>query len=120
MSDVKKLVGGRIREMRKGKDWSQATLAEKVGVADSYIASIERGERNLSLASLEKIVHSLGAEMSDMFRFGTVEFSGEQLDKRTIIRQLASFLEERSLEEAELVHRIALDMMDTFDKQKKN
>jgi len=118
MSDLKKLVGRRIRTMRKAKGWSQATLAERAGMVDSYVAGIERGERNISLESLEKIVRALEAEPVDAFRFGDLELGKGLEGKRDAIRLLASFLEERSLEEIELIRRIAKDVMATIDKEK--
>jgi Predicted transcriptional regulator with C-terminal CBS domains len=118
MSDLKKLVGRRIRAMRKAKGWSQATLAERAGMVDSYVAGIERGERNISLESLEKIVRALEAEPVDAFRFGDLELGKGLEGKRDAIRLLASFLEERSLEEIELIRRIAKDVMATIDKEK--
>ncbi len=41
-----KLLGGRIREIRLKYKLTQEKLAEKVGVTDSYIGFIERGERS--------------------------------------------------------------------------
>lgn len=42
-------------------------------MVDSYFASFERGERNISLESLEKVVMALDAEPIDAFRFGELE-----------------------------------------------
>src|SRR5690606_21815628 len=115
--DLKILVGRRIREMRKAKGWSQAVLAEKAGVVDTYLAGVERGERNISLESMEKIVKALEAEPIDAFRFGKLELGKHLEDKRISIRLLASYLEERSIEEIEMVRRVVRDMLETFDGQ---
>lgn len=119
MSDLKILVGKRIRAMRKAKGWSQATLAEHAEMVDSYLAGVERGERNISLESLEKIVRALEAEPIDAFRFGDLELGNGLDGKRSAIRLLVAFLEERSLEEIELVRRLTKEVMTTIDVEKR-
>jgi len=118
MPDLKVLVGKRLRQMRKEKGLTQSNLAERAGMVDTYLAGVERGERNISLESLEKIVKALGAEPIDAFRFGDLELGKGLEGKRDAIRLLASFLEERSLDEIELIRRLAKDVMATIDKEK--
>lgn len=119
MSDLKKLVGKRIRSLRKAKGWSQAVLAERAQLVDSYLAGVERGERNISLETLEKIVKALEAEPIDAFRFGELGLGKELEDKRVSIRLLSSFLEERGLGEIELIRKMAMDIMITIDDEKR-
>ncbi|MET1168220.1 helix-turn-helix transcriptional regulator, partial [Bacillus velezensis] len=52
-------VGNRIRELRKAKGWTQEQLAEAAGLHYSYIGGVERGDRNISLETLEKIINGL-------------------------------------------------------------
>ncbi|WP_152679707.1 helix-turn-helix domain-containing protein, partial [Paenibacillus sp. IHB B 3415] len=47
-------VGSRIRELRKAKGWTQEQLAEAASLHYSYIGGVERGDRNISLETLEK------------------------------------------------------------------
>ncbi|MDT3425286.1 transcriptional regulator with XRE-family HTH domain [Paenibacillus forsythiae] len=49
-------VGNRIRELRKAKGWTQEQLAEAASLHYSYIGGVERGDRNISLETLEKII----------------------------------------------------------------
>ncbi|GAB7057309.1 MULTISPECIES: helix-turn-helix domain-containing protein [Paenibacillus] len=111
MADIKVLVGKRLRQMRKEKGLSQAVVAERGGMADTYYAAIERGTRNISLESLEKIVAALDAEPIDAFRFGELQMGKGLEGKRDAIRLLASFLEERSLGEIELIRKMTKDVM---------
>lgn len=114
--DLKVLVGMRIRQMRLAKGMKQSKLAETISTSDSYMASIERGKRNLSIDSLQKITVALGARPIDALRFGELD---ENLgDKRENLQLLAAFLEERTLEEIELVRRMAKDIMHVIDLQK--
>ena len=60
--DVRKIFGERIRELRQSKGISQENLAEKAGLDRTYISSIERGKRNISLLNIERLAKSLGVK----------------------------------------------------------
>ncbi|MDD6212576.1 MAG: helix-turn-helix transcriptional regulator [Clostridiales bacterium] len=68
MSDIQKIVGQRIRSCRKKKGFTQEKLAEKSDLHPTYIGMIERGEKNLSITSLEKILSALNISFSDFFQ----------------------------------------------------
>ena len=53
------VVAKNIRKFRNEKKYSQEKLAEIVGLHRTYIGSVERGERNLSLKNLERIAEAL-------------------------------------------------------------
>lgn len=54
MTELKILVGKRLRQMRSEKGLTQAALAERADMIDTYLAGIERGERNIALETLQK------------------------------------------------------------------
>jgi transcriptional regulator with XRE-family HTH domain len=58
-NDPKKLVGIRIRELRLAKGFSQEALADEAGVHRTYMGSVERGERNISLDNIVRIARAL-------------------------------------------------------------
>jgi len=58
-NDPKMLVGMRIRELRLAKGLSQEALADEAGVHRTYIGSVERGERNISLDNIVRIARAL-------------------------------------------------------------
>lgn len=62
-------VGNRIRELRKAKGWTQEQLAEAAGLHYSYIGGVERGDRNISLETLEKIITGLNIPPVEIFNF---------------------------------------------------
>lgn len=62
-------VGNRIRELRKAKGWTQEQLAEAAGLHYSYIGGVERGDRNISLETLEKIITGLNVPAVEIFKF---------------------------------------------------
>jgi transcriptional regulator with XRE-family HTH domain len=53
--DLQRTVGRNLRAYREGKGLSQEAFADELGVHRTYMGGIERGERNLTLKSLERI-----------------------------------------------------------------
>lgn len=66
--DIKSKVGKRIREVREKVEMSQKDLAYSSDLDRSYIASVESGQRNISIVNLEKIANSLGVSLSELFK----------------------------------------------------
>jgi transcriptional regulator with XRE-family HTH domain len=55
MNKELKSFGERVRRLRQAKRLSQEKLAQLSGLDRSYIGSVERGERNISLINIVKI-----------------------------------------------------------------
>lgn len=51
-----------MRAARLALDWSQETLAAEAGLHWTYVGSVERGERNISLLNILKIAAALGVD----------------------------------------------------------
>ncbi|MBU5267162.1 helix-turn-helix domain-containing protein [Virgibacillus proomii] len=63
------MIGEKIKELRKAKKMSISELAEKAGVAKSYLSSIERGiQVNPSIQFIEKISIVLGVSINELIR----------------------------------------------------
>lgn len=60
-------LGGRIRNLRQKRGWTQAAMAEKVGIDRSFLADVERGKRNISILNLELIAQGLSVTLSQLF-----------------------------------------------------
>lgn len=65
-TDLQSELGKIIREKRLALNLSQEGLADLAGVHFTYISSIERGERNISLSNIAKISKALGCSMKDL------------------------------------------------------
>lgn len=59
--------GDRVRHYRKLKGISQETLADLCDLHRTYIGSVERGERNITLVSAEKIATALNEPLVAFF-----------------------------------------------------
>lgn len=67
--EILKLVGARIKTLRKQQGLSQEALGEKGGFHFSYIGQIERGEKNISLLSLAKVANALEVNVAQIFAY---------------------------------------------------
>lgn len=81
MKEGEELIGEKIKKLRKDKNMSISELAEKAGVAKSYLSSIERGiQKNPSIQFMEKISHVLGVSINELLRKDP-SMPAEQLDE---------------------------------------
>lgn len=66
MTDIKKQLGQKIKELRLKAGYSQEELAARAGLHRTYMSDIERGERNVSVENIEKIAKALGVKSSNL------------------------------------------------------
>ncbi len=57
-------IGLKIRERRLERGFSQEELAERCGLHRTYVGSVERGERNITIQSLSAIAQALDMPLS--------------------------------------------------------
>ena len=62
-------IGSAIRDLRDARGMTQAQLAEACGLHRTFIGSVERGERNVSLENIARIARGLGVSLSVLFDF---------------------------------------------------
>jgi transcriptional regulator with XRE-family HTH domain len=58
--------GANLRASRKERGLSQEELADKAGLHRTYVGSIERGERNVSIDNIERLALALGLDIVDL------------------------------------------------------
>ncbi len=59
-----KAIGRKISCLRKGKQYTQAKLAEKLGISESYVSQVECGKVEVSLKRLDKIAEILNVDIT--------------------------------------------------------
>jgi len=67
MKDIASVVGERIRAYRKRSGLTQEALAEKADLHHTYIGQLERGEKNATLETVEKIARALDLPFEVLF-----------------------------------------------------
>lgn len=65
--NIKKLIGKRLKELRKAKHLSQETLAEMLDISQNALSYIETGENFVSAETLEKFINVLDIEPQELF-----------------------------------------------------
>ena len=63
-----RILGDRIRERRTARGLTQGQLGEHCGLHRTFIGSVERGERNVSILNLRLIARILRVPLSDMLK----------------------------------------------------
>ncbi|HEY0188034.1 MAG TPA: helix-turn-helix transcriptional regulator [Cellulomonas sp.] len=59
---LQRTVGRSVRRIRLDRGLSQEELADELGVHRTYMGGVERGERNLTLRSVERLARGLGVD----------------------------------------------------------
>ncbi len=62
-----KHIGNNIRMLRKERGYSQESFADAVGLHRTYMGGVERGERNVSILNLLKILRKLECHPNQIF-----------------------------------------------------
>lgn len=65
--DIKEKFGLKVRELRQQNGLSLEGLAHKADLDRTYIPSIEKGKRNVSITVIEKLAKALNVEISQLF-----------------------------------------------------
>lgn len=66
--DLQRILGRNLRAYRIERGLSQEALAVMLDVHRTYMGGVERGERNLTLRSVERLAEKLGVEPLELLR----------------------------------------------------
>jgi CheY-like chemotaxis protein len=78
-SDLKALLGIAIKTERTVRGISQEELAERADLHRTYVSDVERGARNQSIGSIEKLARALQVSVSTLFEKATAATGAKQL-----------------------------------------
>ena len=105
MNEIAKFIGHRIRNYRMQRGLNQEKLAELSGCHPTYIGQVERGEKNATLESIEKIASALNVPLSQLF---------EKLDNsdayESIPLKCYEFFSAKTKAEQEQLYRILVEI----------
>lgn len=106
MSDISKILGQRIRNYRTAKGLSQEKLAELSGCHHTYVGQIERGEKNATIESIEKISAALNVSLSTLFENLGAKGEGE----RNIPLECYELISAKTKDEQEQIRKILFEL----------
>lgn len=89
--DEKRLIGLRIKGLRRSKKLSQEKLAERAETSPNYVSRMERGTENPTLDMLIKISKALEVDMWELFDFKH-EVSTNQL--KEMLKRIANEIDD--------------------------
>lgn len=69
-NSLKANLGAQVRDLRRSRGLTQEGLAEELGVTPRHLAGIERGERNLTLDSVDALAEQLGVTSAELLSLG--------------------------------------------------
>jgi transcriptional regulator with XRE-family HTH domain len=65
--DIKEKIGSRITQLRKAKNLSQQKFSYEADIERTFLTHIEKGRKNISVGTLEKILVALGVSFKEFF-----------------------------------------------------
>ncbi len=101
MENIQRHLGARLRSFRIIHQYSIEELAHKAGLNPAHLGKIERGERNFTIQSLNKIVDALGISYTLLFDF---EELAQPVDN-PIIKKTLSYLTTMTAKEQEHIYK---------------
>ena len=96
--ETKKLVGMRIKSVRRGKGYSQEKLAELAGINAKYLSSVERGEENPTLDLFIRLSQSLKVDINEIFNIEYESQSPQMLRRK--LQTLVAEIKDQDLSRA--------------------
>jgi len=67
-SNARRIFAQRLRHIRQIKGLSQEELADRAGLHRTYVGSIERSERNVSIDNMERLAKALEVDITELLR----------------------------------------------------
>ena len=67
-SSLRRKFAENLRKLRLAKGISQESLADLAGLHRTYIGSVERGERNISIDNIERLAIALECDVKDFLK----------------------------------------------------
>lgn len=106
MAILSKLLGLRIRELRKSRKLTQSQLAEAIGMETTNLCKLENGGQLPKEENIEKIANVFDVPIKDLFEFGHLK------SYETLQEELLAIIKNASQKELELYYKIIVDLRD--------
>ncbi|MDH4248486.1 MAG: helix-turn-helix domain-containing protein [Deltaproteobacteria bacterium] len=92
-------LGRKVRALRSKQRWSQQVLAKISGLSPRFIAQLEGGQGNISIAKLDDVAQALGVTVAGLLRFDVLDSVPADQPADKLRGEILAMLESRSLGE---------------------
>ncbi len=106
MSELKKLLGKRIREIRVARNLTQEDLSELTDIGASSISKIESGHFHPTDENLERIAKALNVEPYKLYMFN------HQKNTKELLQDIQIMLNKATDEEIKLAYKVLSGILD--------
>lgn len=100
--NLKQQLGQKIRQMRNQKKYTQAQLAEKVGIATKHQSCIETGKNFPSAELLEKYAKVFKKEACELLSLSSNK------NREELIGRIVSMLNDCTIEEIKMIYKLLM------------
>ena len=100
MAVLSKLLGLRIKELRKTRKLTQSQMAEAIGMETTNLCKLENGGQLPKEENIEKIAKTFGIPIKDLFDFGHMK------QKDELQKELINIILESDKKDIELYYKL--------------
>lgn len=115
--DLTKRVGMNIRAIRKSQNLTIDELAEKCDFQSPYLSDVERGERNITLQTLNKILDALNVGPGKVLIPENIGEVGSADVREELIKLLLIMLEDKNEDELRMLINVSNEIFKTYKKE---
>lgn len=112
--DLTKRVGINIRTIRKSQNLTIDELAEKCDFQSPYLSDVERGERNITLQTLTKILDALQVEPGSILIPTGNSREGQGNNREELLKILLNTLEDKDENDIRMLLNISNEIFGRF------
>ncbi|MEK5262441.1 helix-turn-helix transcriptional regulator [Paenibacillus sp. FSL L8-0663] len=114
MAELRKQIGTRIRAVRNAKGLTQQKLADIASLDYRYIGALERGERNFSIDTLEKVLTALNVSISELM-FSKEHMTTDEMIRQEAIDEFVALTSRLNEEQIGILRRVSKEVSRAFD-----
>lgn len=112
--DITKRVGINIRSIRKAQNLTIDELAEKCDFQPPYLSDIERGARNITLQTLNKILNALEVDASSVLIPEKKALESQEDNRKELLTILYGTLEDKNEDDIRMLLNISNEIFGRF------
>ncbi|MGG4555159.1 helix-turn-helix domain-containing protein [Paenibacillus humicus] len=114
MAELREFLGNRIRAIRNAKGLTQQNLADTSDLDYRYIGALERGERNFSIDTLEKVLTALNISMYELVYLDKKQNDTEN-SRQVAIDEFMAITEDLTEDQMNILRRVNKEVRRAFD-----